>query len=116
MTWTRLARVAEASIVIPRPAIVVSVTTPIVSAAVVVSSRNSWSMLPAPASSDMNASISARLPPMPLTVELIRTVSLPPMVWTVSRPLTDRMMTRSSPLPVVRSVGRTGPPWVSLIV
>ena len=54
----------------------------------------------------------SRVPPVPVLVELTRTVSSPAPRWTSVRPLTDRTTTVSLPAPVSIVVGREVPAWV----
>jgi hypothetical protein len=100
-TWTRLG-FGEPP-VMPRPAIVVPVTTPIRPAAVAASSTYSVSVS-APPVMLSGAAMPTRLPPVPVSVEEMRTVSSPAPVATEVTPETLRTMTASAPLLVVSAV------------
>ena len=68
--------------------------------------------MPVPPSMVSSEVIVLMTPPMPVAVELTRTVSSSEPVNTASGPETVRMMTRSAPSLVRITVGRLGPAWV----
>ncbi len=108
---TKSGRGAEPLRLMPRPVRLPELRVPMVSVVVAVSSTYRWSV-PLPPSRVTYEAIPVSTPPMPVWVELTRTVSSPAWVDTCSGPLTVRMTTVSLPAPVASSVVRAEPACV----
>ena len=115
-TCTRLPRAADPPRVMPTPTRLRSVRTPMTSVVVAASSTKSRSLPPVEPVRVRAAVMPVRAPPVPVMVELTRTVSSPVPVSMLVGPLMVRTMTVSLPAQVASDVVRKAPACVLSMV